>query len=96
MLQRPHQPDRDRCPGRIGDDALAAAGAGREQVQLAILSPDQAAEQEAAGGAWDKDVTVERMGVVLGLKPLQPDLVAGAIVADAREPRRRGRRASTG
>ena len=35
----------------VGDDALAAAGAGREQVELRVLAPDQPAEQEATGVA---------------------------------------------
>ncbi len=65
-LERPNQPDRNRRPGRIGDDALAGACAGREQVKLIILAADQPAEQKAAGGARDEQVAVESQSEVFG------------------------------
>ena len=52
-------------------------------MELAVLAADQAAEQEAAGGTRNQHVAVERAAELLGIQPLAPDLVAGAIVADA-------------
>ena len=62
---------------------LAAARFQREQLQLVVVAVDQAPEQEAAGGAGDEDVAVEGGGEALGGLAVEPELVAGAIVADA-------------
>ena len=56
------QLDRHRGPGGIGNDRLALAAAQGEDVELAVLAADQAAEDEAAGGARDEDVAIERAG----------------------------------
>jgi len=67
-------------------------------VELVILASDQAAEQEAAGGSGDEQVAVERACERFGLQPLQPELVAAAIIADPGlddhrdQPGRSGRR----
>jgi hypothetical protein len=57
-LQSPHEPDCDRRPGRIGDDALATASTRRKQMQLAVLASDQPAEQEAPRRPRDQYVAV--------------------------------------
>src|SRR6478736_3022731 len=81
-LERPHQPHRHRRPWRVGDHALASAGARREEVELAFLAPDQPTEQEASGRTRDEYVAIERLAEVVGVEPFAPDFVARAIVAD--------------
>src|SRR3954468_10681849 len=72
-------------PGRIGDHQLALPRTERQQMELAVFAPDQAAEQIAPGGAGDEHVAVERSAELLGGEAQAPDLVAGSIIADAGE-----------
>lgn len=86
--KRSHQPDRHRNPRRVGDDELTLGRSQRQDVELRTFGADQAAEQEAAGGAGDEDVAVHGAGeggrgvVGGGVDALAPDFVAGAVVAD--------------
>src|SRR3546814_10905443 len=50
----------DRRPRRIADHLLPLASAEREQVELFAVDIEQAREEEAAGGAGDEKVAVER------------------------------------
>src|SRR3546814_16187978 len=56
----PYEPHRDRSPGRVADDLLPLPGAEREQVELFAVDAQQAREKEAAGGAGNQNVAVER------------------------------------
>src|SRR3546814_11558152 len=79
----PYEPHRDRSPGRVADDLLPLPGAEREQVELFAVDAQQAREKEAAGGAGNQNVAVERACPV-ALDAAAPDFVAGPIVADRR------------
>src|SRR3546814_5110411 len=78
-----YEPHRDRSPGRVADDLLPLPGAEREQVELFAVDAQQAREKEAAGGAGNQNVAVERACPV-ALDAAAPDFVAGPIVADRR------------
>src|SRR3546814_12375018 len=80
----PHQFHSYAHPCGISDHLLSHARAQRQYVQLAIFAADEAAEQEAARGAGKEDVAIERTGKCGGHKPFAPNLIANAIIADAR------------
>ena len=64
--ERADEADGDGCPWRIGDHLLAAAGARRQDQQLAGFAPDQSAEQETSGGPWHQHIAVERGSISIG------------------------------
>ena len=56
-------------------------------MELPILPADEPAEQESAGGARDENVSIERLGEIIGLDALAPDLVPCTIIPDTRRNR---------
>src|SRR3546814_13195158 len=80
-------------------DLLALTGAEREEVELLAIDVEQPREEEAARGARDEQVAVERARPV-ALDAAAPDFIARAIIADRRGdanrdhivPRARGQR----
>ena len=69
-------------PRRIGDDLLAASGLERQNLQFLFIAVDKPTEQEAAGGAGDEHVAVERSAHSPRAERFAPHFVAGPIIAD--------------
>src|SRR3546814_13641213 len=79
----PHQFHSYAHPCGISDHLLSHARAQRQYVQLAIFAADEAAEQEAARGAGQEDVAIERTGKCGGHQTFAPNFIATEILADA-------------
>ena len=82
-LKAPDQRRRDRGPRGVGQHCLAGARAKREQLEFARIAANQATEHEASRRAGDEHIAVHGTGELLGREAVQPDFVAGAIIADA-------------
>src|SRR3546814_11144142 len=82
-LQRPEQPHGNRGPRRVADDLLTLAGAEREEVEFLAIDVEQPREEQAARGAGDEQVAVERAAPV-ALDPTAPAFIAFAIIAPRR------------
>src|SRR3546814_12555925 len=98
MIRRP--PRSTRTDTRFPYTTLCrSAGAEREEVELLAIDVEQTREEEAARGARDEQVAVERARPV-ALEAAAPDFIARAIIADRRGdgnrdhivPRARGQR----
>src|SRR3546814_18095207 len=82
MIRRP--PRSTRTDTRFPYTTLCrSAGAEREEVEFLAIDVEQPREEEAARGARDEQVAVERARPV-ALDAAAPDFIARAIIADRR------------
>src|SRR3546814_7974156 len=79
----------DVCSSDLGDHHLPRSAGEGEQIELALLAIDQAGKEKAPRRAGDEDVAIESGGKIIWRKTIQPDHVAGPVIANARSEERR-------